>query len=105
MAQALTESTDHPIVHAFAGLTEALHAVRNGDLTRAHAPLEAALDSFASHGEVYGQIFALLGLGWTHALQENNAAALSYHEKALALFAVAGAKHRGVDNVAMCVFS
>ncbi|MFD8249624.1 protein kinase [Nocardia sp. NPDC059691] len=84
-AQALAEGTEHPVVHAFADLTRALHAVSTGDPPRAHAPLEAALKSFTAQGDVSGQVWALLGLGWVHALQEDCATALSYHEKALAI--------------------
>ncbi|MEV5835503.1 protein kinase [Nocardia sp. NPDC052112] len=83
--QALAEQTEHPIVHAFADLTRALHTVRCGAPSGARAPLESALESFTAQGDVYGQVFALLGLGWSHALQENNEEALSYHERALAI--------------------
>ncbi|MEU1432170.1 protein kinase [Nocardia sp. NPDC005746] len=85
-AQALADRTEHPIVHAFADLATGLHAVRSGDdPARARAPLEAALESFTAQGDVYGQIWALLGLGWVHEFREDTAAALSYHEQALAV--------------------
>ncbi|MBU3065703.1 protein kinase [Nocardia sp. NEAU-G5] len=84
-AEALAEQTAQPIVHAFVGLTQAMHAVRPVDLPRRRAYLEAAVESFAAQGEVSGQIYALLGLGLAHALWEENAAALSYNEQALAI--------------------
>ncbi|WP_433634879.1 protein kinase domain-containing protein [Nocardia sp. CA-120079] len=84
-ARTLADATAHPTVHAFADLTQALHAARCGRPADARAPLEAAIESFVAQDDVYGQIFALLGLGWTHALQENSAAALFYHERALAI--------------------
>ncbi|MFI6958522.1 protein kinase [Nocardia sp. NPDC050408] len=84
-ARALAEQTEHPIVHAFANLTQGLHAVRIADSARARAPTEAALETFTAQGEVYGQVWALLGLGWVHTFREDSAAALSYFEKALAI--------------------
>ncbi|MGW4774799.1 protein kinase domain-containing protein [Nocardia sp. NPDC004278] len=83
--QALAERTERPIVHAFANLALGLHALRSGDPQQARAPLEAALESFTAQDDVYGQVFALLGLGWTHESQGDSAAALSYHGKALAI--------------------
>jgi len=83
--QALAERTDRPIVHAYANLGLGLHALRSGDPPQARAPLEAAFESFTAQDDVYGQVFALLGLGWTHESQGDSAAALSYHEKALAI--------------------
>ncbi|WP_433567374.1 protein kinase domain-containing protein [Nocardia sp. CA-151230] len=85
-ARALAERTGHPIVHAFTDLAKGLHAVRSGDdPSRARAPLETALASFTAQGDVYGQIWALLGLGWVHEFREDSAAALSYHEQTLAI--------------------
>ncbi|MEV6336093.1 protein kinase [Nocardia vinacea] len=83
--QALAERTTHPIVHAFANLSLGLHALRSGDPPQARASLEAALESFTAQDDLDGQVFALLGLGWTHESQRDSAAALSYHEKALAI--------------------
>ncbi|WP_040701653.1 protein kinase domain-containing protein [Nocardia vinacea] len=83
--QALAERTERPIVHAFANLALGLHALRSGDPRQACAPLEAALESFTAQDDVHGQVFALLGLGWSHESQGDSAAALSYHGKALAI--------------------
>ncbi|WP_433680374.1 protein kinase domain-containing protein [Nocardia sp. CA-119907] len=83
--QTLAERTEHPVVRAFADLALGLYSLRSSDPQRARAPLEAALESFAAQGDIYGQVFALVGLGWTHELQGDNAAALSYHGKALAI--------------------
>ncbi|MFI6366340.1 protein kinase [Nocardia sp. NPDC050630] len=96
-ARALAEQTEHPIVHAFANLTQGLHAVRIADAARACAPLEAALETFDAQGDVYGQVWALLGLGWVHALREDSAPAFSYFEKALAIIESHGeAVHRSI---------
>ncbi|WP_433754895.1 protein kinase domain-containing protein [Nocardia sp. CA-135398] len=84
-AQALAEQTENPIVHAFADLTQGLHAIRSGDCPRARAPMEAALETFVAQGDVYGQVLAQIGLGWVHALREDSSAALPYFEKALAI--------------------
>ncbi|MFE3105238.1 protein kinase [Nocardia tengchongensis] len=84
-AQTLAEQTEHPIVHAFVELTRAIHAVRRGGPPHALAPLEGALPLFAAQGDVYGQVWALLVLGWVHDLQEDSATALSYHHKALTI--------------------
>ncbi|MFQ6396600.1 protein kinase domain-containing protein [Nocardia sp. KC 131] len=96
-AQALAEQTEHPIVHAYANITQGLHAGRIGDSPSARAPTEAALELFVAQGDVYGQVFALIGLGWVHALQEDGAAALSYFEKALAIIESHGeSAHRSI---------
>ncbi|MFF3572537.1 protein kinase [Nocardia jiangxiensis] len=85
-AQALAEQSEDPVVHAFADLTLGnYYSLHGSDLPRAHAPLEAALELFAAQGDVYGQVWALLSLGWAHALQDDSAAAVSYHETALAI--------------------
>lgn len=84
-AQTLAATTDQPIVHAYAELTQALYALCGGDPARACTPMETALESFAAQGDVYGQVWALFALGWAHDLQEDSAAAISYHEKALAI--------------------
>lgn len=84
-AQTLAERTEHPIVHAFADLTLGVRALRSGDPPGARAPLEAALGVFAAQGDVYGQVYALLMLGWAHDLQDDSAGALSYHQQALAI--------------------
>ncbi|MFE9322509.1 protein kinase [Nocardia sp. NPDC052278] len=95
--QALAEQTEHPIVHAFADLIQGLHAVRIGDYPRARAPTEAALETFVAHGDVYGQVWALIGLGWVHTFGEDSAAALSYFEKALAITECCGeSAHRSI---------
>lgn len=83
--RALAERAEHPIVRAFADLALGLHTLRSGDPPHARAPLEAARDSFTAQGDIYGEVFALLGLGWTHELQGDSVAALSYHEKALTI--------------------
>ncbi|MFI6778119.1 protein kinase [Nocardia sp. NPDC050412] len=83
--QELAEQTERPIVRGFAGLALGLYAVRSGDLPQARAPLEAAVESFTAEDDVSGQVFALLGLGWTHELEGDSATALSYHEKGLAI--------------------
>ncbi|WP_067679474.1 protein kinase domain-containing protein [Nocardia miyunensis] len=82
-AQHLAEQTEDPVVHAFTNLTDSLHAVRTGDSPSARVPLEAALAFFTADGDVYGQVWCLLGLGWVHALRDDSAAALSHYEKAL----------------------
>ncbi|MGW4534471.1 protein kinase domain-containing protein [Nocardia sp. NPDC004340] len=84
-AQALAATTDDPIVHAFADLGQAFHALSSGDPPHARAPAEAALAWFAAHGNVYGQIWALFALGWVCIFREDSAAGLSYYEQALAI--------------------
>ncbi|WP_067904668.1 protein kinase domain-containing protein [Nocardia vaccinii] len=84
-ARALAATTEHPIVHSFADLTEGIHRVFDGDFPRARAPLETALESFTAQGNVYGQMWALLGLFWAHELHEDSATAISYQERVLGL--------------------
>ncbi|WP_435590897.1 protein kinase domain-containing protein [Nocardia sp. bgisy118] len=84
-AQRLAEQTEHPIVHAFAELTQAIRAVSSGGPPPVRAPLEAALGSFTAQGDVYGQIWTLIALCWTQELQRDGAAPRPYHEKALAI--------------------
>ncbi|MDR7172922.1 non-specific serine/threonine protein kinase [Nocardia kruczakiae] len=84
-AATLAASTEHPIVHAYAELIRGMHGVFDSAPPSARAPLAAALESFTAQGDIYGQIWALLGLVWAHELQEDSATAISYQEKVLAI--------------------
>ncbi|MEV6388869.1 protein kinase domain-containing protein [Nocardia xishanensis] len=84
-ARTLDERTEDSIVHAFAELIQALRVVNSGGPAPALAPLEAALESFTTRDDVYGQLWTLIALGWTQELQGDGAATRPYHEKALAI--------------------
>ncbi|MFF0501925.1 protein kinase [Nocardia aobensis] len=84
-AQALAATTERPIVHSFADLAQGSYRAFAGDFPSARAPMETALEAFMLHGDVYGQVWALLGLFWIHELQEDSATALPYQEKLLAI--------------------
>ncbi|MGQ4619372.1 protein kinase domain-containing protein [Nocardia sp. R7R-8] len=94
-ARQLAAATEDPIVHAFADLAEGMHKVFDGEPARASVPLEAALESFTTHGEVYGQIWALFALVWAHELQQDSVTAIAYEERVLAITEYCGdAVHR-----------
>ncbi|MGW5383130.1 protein kinase domain-containing protein [Nocardia sp. NPDC003963] len=95
-ARTLADRTDDPLVHAYAGFTEGNHAVFSGEPQRAPAPLQAALAVLGAQGsDTYGQVSVLLSIGWAYELQGNSAAALPYHEKAVAMVE---ARHDDVDR-------
>ncbi|MEV0110007.1 protein kinase [Nocardia sp. NPDC050799] len=84
-ATALADRTEDPLVEAYAYLARGMHAIFGDEPQQAHTPLHAALERFEDQGEAYGQIIALLSLGLAHELQHDSAAALPYHERALAV--------------------
>ncbi|MFI5541839.1 protein kinase [Nocardia sp. NPDC051900] len=84
-ARTLATTSEDPIVHSFADLAEGVHRVFESDFPRARAPLEAALESFTARDDAYGQYWVLLWLFWTHELQGDDATAISYREKLLAI--------------------
>ncbi|MFI2478458.1 protein kinase [Nocardia xishanensis] len=84
-AQALAERTADPGVHAWVDFAGDIHALYRNDLLHAGPALHTALETFIAQGDLEGQVWALLGLGWVHALQNDSATALSYQEKALAI--------------------
>ncbi|MBY8863536.1 protein kinase [Nocardia sp. CA2R105] len=84
-ARTLAATTEDPIVHSLADLARGMHRVFAGAPARASAPLHSALDTFTAQGDVYGQIWSLLGLVWAHELQEDSATAIAYQERVLAI--------------------
>ena len=84
-ARDLADRMTDPIAHAFADFARGLQDLFCGDLDHASVRLQDAHDVFAAKGDLFGQVWVLLTLGWVHELGQDTAGALERHEEALAI--------------------
>ncbi|MFE3001599.1 protein kinase [Nocardia sp. NPDC059246] len=81
--RALAEQTADPAIAALLAFTDGYTALCNGDLARASARLNDAVEAFTARGEVIIRMRALVSLGWAFVLQGDMPGAIGCLEKVL----------------------
>lgn len=79
----LTKNMHDRVADARISSAEGLLALFGGDLPRACARMEKALDVFVEEGELSLQVWGLVGLGFAYELQGNSARAVTCHQQVL----------------------
>ncbi|QTJ68598.1 protein kinase [Rhodococcus sp. ZPP] len=82
-AQALDEQLADPVVHARIAHADGLLALYSGDIPRACARLEEALEVFGARRNLSDQVWILLMLGLAYELQGDAPRAIACHERVL----------------------